>query len=160
MGRVIRVARDEENRVFVRRRSLPAVQPDAASFSKSRPAMDSFELNKVLGAVLGTCLILLSLNIAAGALFSTHNPEKPGYEIAVQEEAPGKPGDHVQPGQTLAVLDSSDIATGTATVLLLLRPARGAAAGSSNGSTICVLATASIRRPITGRWSRRRRWLG
>ena len=31
--------------------------------------MDSFELNKVLGAVLGTCLALLSLNIAAGALF-------------------------------------------------------------------------------------------
>jgi cytochrome c len=56
--------------------------------------MDSFELNKVLGAVLGTCLVLMSLNIAAGALFSTHNPEKPGYEIAVQEEAPaGKPGE-------------------------------------------------------------------
>jgi cytochrome c len=51
--------------------------------------MDSFELNKILGAVLGTCLILLSLNIASGALFSAHNPEKPGYEIAVQEEAAG-----------------------------------------------------------------------
>jgi cytochrome c len=51
--------------------------------------MDSFELNKILGAVLGTCLILLSLNIASGALFSAHNPEKPGFEIAVQEEAAG-----------------------------------------------------------------------
>jgi cytochrome c len=51
--------------------------------------MDSFELNKVLGAILGTCLILLSLNIAAGALFSVHEPEKPGYEIAVQEQAEG-----------------------------------------------------------------------
>ena len=48
--------------------------------------MDSFELNKVLGAVLGTCLALLSLNIAAGAIFATHNPEKPGFEIAAQEE--------------------------------------------------------------------------
>jgi cytochrome c len=55
--------------------------------------MDSFELNKILGAVLGTCLALLSLNIAAGAIFSTHEPEKPGYEVAVQEEAkPGAPG--------------------------------------------------------------------
>ena len=27
--------------------------------------MNSFELNKILGAVLGTCLILLSVNIAA-----------------------------------------------------------------------------------------------
>jgi cytochrome c len=48
--------------------------------------MDSFELNKVLGAVLGTCLALLSLNIAAGALFTNHVPEKPGYEIAVVEQ--------------------------------------------------------------------------
>jgi len=55
--------------------------------------MDSFELNKVLGALLGTCLILLSLNIAAGALFAVHEPEKPGYEIAVQEQSAGKPGE-------------------------------------------------------------------
>jgi cytochrome c len=48
--------------------------------------MDSFELNKVLGALLGTCLALLSLNIAAGAIFTSHNPEKPGYEIAAQEQ--------------------------------------------------------------------------
>jgi cytochrome c len=53
--------------------------------------MDSFELNKVLGAVLGTCLILLALNITAGALFSVHEPEKPGFEIAVKEEGGGKP---------------------------------------------------------------------
>ena len=31
--------------------------------------MNSFELNKVLGAILGTCLILLALNIGAGAIF-------------------------------------------------------------------------------------------
>lgn len=48
--------------------------------------MDSFVLNKVLGAVLGTCLALLSLNIAANALFSAHPPAKPGYEIAVPEQ--------------------------------------------------------------------------
>src|SRR5260370_16997069 len=63
-------------------------------FSKSRSAMDSFEINKVLGAVLGTCLALLSLNIAAGAIFTSHNPEKPGYEIAAQEQdSHGKPGE-------------------------------------------------------------------
>ena len=48
--------------------------------------MDSFELNKILGAVLFTCLVLLALNIAAGALFTPEPPKKPGYEIAVQEE--------------------------------------------------------------------------
>jgi cytochrome c len=55
--------------------------------------MDSFELNKILGAVLGTSLIVLALNIAAGAIFSPERPAKPGYEIAVQDEAsPAKPG--------------------------------------------------------------------
>jgi cytochrome c len=60
--------------------------------------MDSFELNKIMGAVLGTCLALLTLNIAAGAIFSTHAPAKPGYDVAVKEEAkPGAPGQAAPP---------------------------------------------------------------
>jgi len=50
--------------------------------------MDSFELNKILGALLFTCLVLVALNITAGALFNPELPAKPGYNIAVQE--PGK----------------------------------------------------------------------
>jgi cytochrome c len=53
--------------------------------------MDSFELNKILGALLFSCLCLLSLNIAAGAVFAPHKPAKPGFEVAVQE-APTKGG--------------------------------------------------------------------
>jgi len=52
--------------------------------------MNSFELNKILGALLGTCLILLAVHIASGAIFSTPAPAKPGYEIAVKEEKPGQ----------------------------------------------------------------------
>jgi cytochrome c len=54
--------------------------------------MDSFELNKILGAILGTCLVLLVTSFTAGAIFSPVMPEKPGYEIAVKEvpEAGGK----------------------------------------------------------------------
>jgi len=51
--------------------------------------MDSYELNKILGAVLFTCLCVLSLNIAAGAVFAPHKPAKPGMEVAVQDAAPG-----------------------------------------------------------------------
>src|SRR5216683_1245536 len=51
--------------------------------------MDSFELNKVLGAVLGTCLVLLVTSFTANAIFAPAMPEKPGYEIAVKEEAHG-----------------------------------------------------------------------
>ena len=51
--------------------------------------MDSFELNKILGAILGTCLILLVTSFTAGAIFSPAMPEKPGYEIVVKEAAHG-----------------------------------------------------------------------
>jgi cytochrome c len=50
--------------------------------------MDSFELNKILGAVLATCLVVLATSFAAGAIFAPVMPAKPGYEIAVKEEAP------------------------------------------------------------------------
>jgi len=43
--------------------------------------MNSFELNKILGAVLGTCLILLALNIGAGALFAPEKPANPLYAV-------------------------------------------------------------------------------
>jgi len=51
--------------------------------------MDSFELNKILGAVLGTCLVLLVTSFTASALFSPQMPAKPGFEIAVKGEAEG-----------------------------------------------------------------------
>jgi cytochrome c len=49
--------------------------------------MDSFELNKILGAILATCLVLLVTSFTAQALFAPRMPEKPGFEIAVKEEA-------------------------------------------------------------------------
>ena len=54
--------------------------------------MNSFELNKILGAILGICLVTLALNIAAGAIFTAEKPAKPGYNIAVQEHGAGDAG--------------------------------------------------------------------
>src|SRR6202045_5382400 len=51
--------------------------------------MDSFESNKILGAVLGTCLVLLVTSLTANALFAPKMPEKPGFVIAVKEAAEG-----------------------------------------------------------------------
>ena len=51
--------------------------------------MDSFELNKIIGAILGTCILLLVTSFAAGAIFAPVMPEKPGYEIAVKETEGG-----------------------------------------------------------------------
>ncbi|UGY00227.1 c-type cytochrome [Bradyrhizobium quebecense] len=55
--------------------------------------MDSFELNKILGAVLGTCIVVLVMSFAAGSVFSAKLPEKPGFEIAVKEESHGGGGE-------------------------------------------------------------------
>jgi cytochrome c len=48
--------------------------------------MDSFELNKILGAVLATCLVLLVSSFTASAIFAPTKLEKPGFDIAVKED--------------------------------------------------------------------------
>jgi cytochrome c len=70
--------------------------------------MDSFELNKILGALLFTCLVLLGLNITAGAIFTPPKPEKPGFDIAVTEQAaPGAPGAAAEPAVPIETLLAS-----------------------------------------------------
>jgi cytochrome c len=59
--------------------------------------MDSFEINKILGAVLGTCLVLLAVHIASGAIFPTPVPAKPGYVVEVKQEQPAQPGKPAAP---------------------------------------------------------------
>ncbi|MGA2288674.1 c-type cytochrome [Bradyrhizobium sp.] len=51
--------------------------------------MDSFELNKIIGAILATCLVLLVTSFTANALFAPVVPAKPGFEIAVKEAEGG-----------------------------------------------------------------------
>jgi len=72
--------------------------------------MDSFEMNKILGAILGTALIVVALNIASGAIFAPEKPAKPGYAIVVpkaptpgKEEAPAEKEPPIE--QLLATAD-------------------------------------------------------
>jgi cytochrome c len=51
--------------------------------------MDSFELNKIIGAVLATCLVVLVTSFTANALFAPVMPDKPGYVIAAKQEGSG-----------------------------------------------------------------------
>ena len=79
--------------------------------------MNSFELNKVMGAVLGACLVLLALNIASGAIFAPHKPEKPGFAIAVQEEHGGAAEAKKEPEKPIGVrLASASVEKGQAAV--------------------------------------------
>lgn len=51
--------------------------------------MDSFEVNKVLGGLLGTVFVIFSVGIVSDALFASHAPEKPGFIIEAAEAATG-----------------------------------------------------------------------
>ena len=76
--------------------------------------LDSFELNKILGAILGTCLGVLALNIAAGAIFTPGKLGKPGFEIEVPTTpGPGQPTQPTQPEVPLEqLLAKADVARG------------------------------------------------
>ncbi|HMK79699.1 MAG TPA: cytochrome c family protein [Xanthobacteraceae bacterium] len=69
--------------------------------------MDSFEINKILGALLFTCLVLLSLNIAAGAMFAPIKPAKPGFEVAVTEHPAGGEQPKAEPEEPIEKLLAS-----------------------------------------------------
>ncbi len=80
--------------------------------------MNSFELNKILGAILGTCLITLALNIGANAIFAPEKPAKPGFNIAVKEQGEGEkagaPKEADPPVETLLAKASIEKGQGTA----------------------------------------------
>jgi cytochrome c len=79
--------------------------------------MDSFEFNKIAGAVLGTLLVTFGLGIVADEIFHAAPPAKPGYAIAVAEsEGEGQAG-----GEQAAVVP-------IATLLQTADPAKGEAA--------------------------------
>ena len=43
--------------------------------------MDSFELNKLIGALLAVVFVVFSVSLVSDAIFATHAPENPGYAI-------------------------------------------------------------------------------
>src|SRR5579872_867230 len=83
--------------------------------------MDSFELNKILGALLGTCLVLLTINFSANAIFTPVKPEKPGFDIAVKQEeskGPATPAEPSKPIEELLASASVDKGQSSAKVCL------------------------------------------
>jgi cytochrome c len=47
--------------------------------------MDSFEFNKIAGAVLATALLVFGLQTLAGIVYHSPAPEQPGFAVAVPE---------------------------------------------------------------------------
>jgi cytochrome c len=73
--------------------------------------MDSFEFNKIAGAVLGTALVVFGLNELAGIVYHAEKPEKPGFAVEVAEaaeaEAPAEAAPAVSLGTLLASADAT-----------------------------------------------------
>jgi cytochrome c len=77
--------------------------------------MDSFELNKILGAILGTCLFVLVTSFAAQAVFTPKPLEKPGFEIAVKEVSKGGPAEAAAPSEPIEkLLQTASVEKGSA----------------------------------------------
>ncbi|PHP69091.1 cytochrome c family protein [Zhengella mangrovi] len=77
--------------------------------------MDSFELNKFIGATLGTVFVVFSLSIASDAIFESHDPEQPGYVIQAAEggaENTGGEAKDTGPEPVAPLLASADPAEG------------------------------------------------
>jgi cytochrome c len=67
--------------------------------------MDSFELNKIIGAVLASCIVLLVTSFTASALFAPKLPEKPGFAIAAKAtEGAGKEAAKAEPSEPIEKL--------------------------------------------------------
>ena len=77
--------------------------------------MDSFEINKILGAILGSCIVLLVTSFTAGAIFAPVMPEKPGFEIAVKEAAHGAKETAAAPSEPIEkLLQTASVEKGAA----------------------------------------------
>ena len=77
--------------------------------------MSDLTFNKIAGGVLLTGLVIFGLREASDIVFAKHELEKPGYEIAVAEEATaGGPAAEVAPDWGSVLLVPANIAAGEA----------------------------------------------
>lgn len=76
--------------------------------------MDSFELNKLIGAFLGVVFVVFSVSLVSDAIFASHAPETPGYAIEVPEEPAGGGAPAETGPSALDLLASADPAAGEA----------------------------------------------
>ena len=80
--------------------------------------MNSFEFNKMAGAVLGTALMVFGLHTLAGFIYHAETPEKPGFAVEVAEAATGEAagGEEVAAVSLGTLLASADATKGAAGV--------------------------------------------
>jgi len=78
--------------------------------------MDSFEFNKVIGAILATVFVVFSISIVSDAIFAAPVPEKPGFAIEAAEgdDHGGGGGEAAGPEPVAPLLASANVEAGQA----------------------------------------------
>ncbi len=78
--------------------------------------MDSFEWNKIIGAVLGTAIFIFVVRLVAEKIYEPETPEKPGYVVEGVVETAGGAGSAAPAEEAMpdwgTVLASADAAAG------------------------------------------------
>ncbi|MCC2095746.1 MAG: cytochrome c family protein [Hyphomicrobiales bacterium] len=79
--------------------------------------MDSFEFNKIFGAILGTLLFLMGLGIISNTIYTPHAPEKSAYALPEPSEEGGAAAPAAKKATPLPVLlAKADAAKGASLV--------------------------------------------
>jgi cytochrome c len=94
----------------------PRIFPAANTGLRELALMDSFEWNKIIGAVLGTAIFIFVVRQAAEVIYEPEQPAKPGYIVqgvaeASASSAPAAPVAEVMPDWG-TVLPAADVADG------------------------------------------------
>jgi len=78
--------------------------------------MDSFEWNKIIGAVLGTAIFIFVVRLVAEKIYEPEKPEKPGYAVEGVVESPAGGGAAAPAEEAMpdwgTVLAAADVAAG------------------------------------------------
>ena len=81
--------------------------------------MDSFEWNKIIGAVLGTAIFIFVVRLVAENIYEPEKPAKPGYVVEGVVETAGGAGAAAPAEEAMpdwgTVLPTADVAAGKAT---------------------------------------------
>ena len=89
-----------------------AYRPALGSFQ----AMDSFEWNKIIGAVLGTAIFIFVVRVVAEHIYEAEQPAQPGYVVEGVVETPAGGGAAAPVEEAMpdwgTVLASADVAAG------------------------------------------------
>ena len=84
---------------------------------KNKIYMDSFELNKIIAAILMVALLVIGLGKIADGIFYVKKPERPGYQVEVESQSTSSETqvtEMVEKIDIAAIMALGDVASGEA----------------------------------------------